>query len=382
MADFIVSREDWSLHRKGHEDQERHQEKIKEVIRKKIKDLVTEENLIINNGEKKITIPIKELQQYKITYNYNKTKQVGMGDGSSQIGDTVATDNDSGQAPGEGNGAGDMSGEDYTYTETEIDLMDIQNIIFEDLELPDLEKKQAGIMETESYEFNDIRRIGITGNIDKKKSMLAAFKRNALKGNPGFYPIYPEDLRYKAWNEIKKPDTKAVIIAMMDTSGSMGIWEKYMSRSFFFWTKKFLETQYDSVEIVYIAHHTEAKIVNEYNFFHRGEAGGTICSSAYRKALQLINEKYPPSQYNIYLYHVSDGDNLTSDNHRCIKLVDELCNKINMVNYIEVNQYSRHSTLMNAYKYIKHDKFRHFVVCERKDIFYALKYFFRKGRVL
>lgn len=151
-----------------------------------------------------------------------------------------------------------------------------------------------------------------------------------------------------------------------------------MARGIYFWTNRFLKTKYESVEIVYIAHHTEAKIVDKHSFFHKGESGGTICSSAYRKALQLIDEKYPPSQYNIYAFHASDGDNLTSDNTRCVKLVDKLMEKCNSFNYIEVNQYNRHSTLMNAFKNIKNEKFRHYVLKQRSDVFHALKTYFRK----
>ncbi|CAM5317229.1 stress response protein [Bacillus safensis FO-36b] [Bacillus safensis subsp. safensis] len=104
--------------------------------------------------------------------------------------------------------------------------------------------------------------------------MLSAFKRNAMTGSPSFYPIYPEDIKYKTWNEVTKPESKAVVLAMMDTSGSMGLWEKYMARSFFFWMTRFLRTKYETVDIEFIAHHTEAKVVDEEHFFSRGESGG------------------------------------------------------------------------------------------------------------
>jgi sporulation protein YhbH len=377
MSDFIVSQEDWSLFKKGHIDQERHKQKVKEIIKNNLTDLITEEDLIINN---KIKVPVHSLNQYKIIYQQKKMQHAGMGNGDSQVGDVLARDSEgSEKSSGEKNGGGDTPGNDYY--ETEISLMDVQNELFNELELPNLEQKQAGIMESESYEFNDIRRIGITGNIHKKRTLMSAFKRNALKGKPSFYPVIPEDLRYRSWNEVKKPDTRALIIAMMDTSGSMGIWEKYMARSIYFWIKKFLETKYDKVEIVYVAHHTEAKIVNEHDFFHKGEAGGTICSSAYRKALQLINEKYPPSQYNIYSFHASDGDNITSDNIRCVKFIEKLMDISNMFSYIEINQYNRHSTLMSAFKSIKNKKFKYYILRQKSDVFYALKHYFRKERV-
>src|SRR5690625_7136943 len=110
---------------------------------------------------------------------------------------------------------------------------------------------------------------------------------------------------------------------MMYCNGSMAIFEKYIARSFFFWMTIFLRSSYESVEISFIAHHTKAKEVSEEEFFYKGESGGTICSSAYMKALELIEERYDPSRFNIYPFHFSDGDNLTSDNPNCSVLLKE-----------------------------------------------------------
>ncbi|WP_061567235.1 sporulation protein YhbH, partial [Geobacillus stearothermophilus] len=351
-GNFVVSKEDWSLHRKGYDDQKRHQEKVKEAIKNNLPDLITEESIIMSNGRDVIKIPIRSLDEYKIRYNYEKNKHVGQGNGDSQVGDVVARDGSGeGQGPGKGQGAGDLPGQDYY--EAEVSLMEIEEALFSQLELPNLQRKELDQNVVQHIEFNDIRRTGLMGNIDKKRTMLAAFKRNAMSGKPGFYPIYREDLKFKTWNEVVKPESKAVVLAMMDTSGSMGMWEKYMARSFFFWMTRFLRTKYETVDIAFIAHHTEAKVVSEDEFFTKGESGGTICSSAYRKALELIETKYSPSRYNIYPFHFSDGDNLTSDNARCVKLVQELMKVSNMFGYGEVNQYNRHSTLMSAYRNIK-----------------------------
>lgn len=371
---FTISQEDWSLHRKGHEDQQRHKEKVQEAIKKNLPDLVTEENIILSNGRDVIKIPIRSLDEYKIRYNYDKNKHVGQGDGESQVGDVVARDGEAEKGPGKGQGAGDQPGEDYY--EAEVSLAELEEAFFSELELPNLQRKNDHELIVEDIEFNDIRKTGLMGNIDKKKTMLTAFKRNALTGTPSFHPIYPEDLKFKTWNEKIRYESKAVVLAMMDTSGSMGIWEKYMARSFFFWMTRFLRTKYEKVEIEFIAHHTEAKVVSEEDFFSKGESGGTICSSAYRLALELIQSKYPPSQYNIYPFHFSDGDNLTSDNVRCVKLVNELMDLSNMFCYGEVNQYNRHSTLMTAYKNIKDERFRHFVLRQKADVFHAMKSFF------
>ncbi|WP_456276265.1 sporulation protein YhbH [Bacillus sp. AK128] len=375
---FLISKEDWSLHRKGHDDQQRHKEKVQEAIKSNLPDLVTEESIIMSNGKDVIKIPIRSLDEYKIRYNYDKNKHVGQGNGDSQVGDVVARDG-SGKpkpGPGKGEGAGDQAGEDYY--EAEVSLMELEKEFFNQLALPNLQRKEQDENTIEQIEFNDIRKTGLMGNVDKKKTMLSAFKRNALQGEAKFHPIYPEDLKFKTWNEVVKPDSKAVVLAMMDTSGSMGLWEKYMARSFFFWMTRFLRTKYESVEIEFIAHHTEAKVVAEEDFFSKGESGGTICSSAYKKALDLIDTKYSPSRYNIYPFHFSDGDNLTSDNIRCVKLVDELMKVSNMFGYGEVNQYNRHSTLMSAYKNIQNEKFRHYILKQKADVFHAMKSFFKK----
>lgn len=373
---FTISKEDWSLHRKGHDDQQRHKEKVQEAIKKNLPDLITEESIILSNGRDVIKIPIRSLDEYKIRYNYDKNKHVGQGDGDSQVGDVVARDGSQEAGPGKGQGAGDQPGEDYY--EAEVSFAELEQAFFKELELPNLQKKDDHELIIEEIEFNDIRKTGLMGNIDKKQTLKTAFKRNALSGKPSFYPIFPEDLKFKTWNEKIKHESKAVILAMMDTSGSMGIWEKYMARSFFFWMTRFLRTKYEKVEIEFIAHHTEAKIVTEEEFFSKGESGGTICSSAYRKALEVINSKYSPNQYNIYPFHFSDGDNLTSDNIRCLKLVEELMDLSSMFCYGEVNQYNRHSTLMSAYKNIKDARFRYFVLRQKADVFHAMKSFFQK----
>lgn len=371
---FAISKEDWSLHRKGYEDQQRHKEKVQEAIRNNLPDLITEESIILSNGRDVVKIPIRSLDEYKIRYNYDKNKHVGQGNGDSKVGDVIARDGSSERGPGKGQGAGDKPGEDYY--EAEVSMADLEEAFFAQLELPNLKQKEQDDHTVEKIEFNDIRKTGLMGNIDKKKTMLTAFKRNALKGEPSFHPIIPEDLKFRTWNEVQKPHSKAVVLAMMDTSGSMGIWEKFMARSFFFWMTRFLRTKYETVEIEFIAHHTEARVVTEEEFFSKGESGGTICSSAYRKSLELIEEKYQPSRYNIYPFHFSDGDNLTSDNARCIKLVKEIMAVSNMFGYGEVNQYSRHSTLMSAYKNIKDEKFRYFILKQKEDVFHAMKSFF------
>ncbi|MFU0789604.1 sporulation protein YhbH [Cerasibacillus sp. JNUCC 74] len=374
---FVVSKENWSLHRKGYQDQKRHMDKVKDAIKNNLPDLVSEENIIMSDGKEVIKIPIRSLDEYKIRYNYNHIKHVGQGKGDSQVGDIIGrAPGDNVQGGGNGKKAGDQPGTDYY--EAEVSVEEIENVLFHELELPNLQEKEQAEIVTEKIEFNDVRKKGLMGNIDKKRTILTAIKRNAKAGKPGITPINQDDLRFKTWNEVTKPESKAVVLAMMDTSASMGIFEKYAARSFFYWMTRFLRTKYETVEMEFIAHHTEAKIVSEENFFSKGESGGTICSSAYYKALELINSNYPPSRYNIYPVHFSDGDNMTSDNPTCIELVKEMMSLSSMFGYGEVNSYHRKSTLMRAFEEIDDPKFRYYIIKEKTDIYEALKAIFKK----
>ncbi|ASK61875.1 sporulation protein YhbH [Virgibacillus phasianinus] len=382
-SSFVVSKENWSLHRKGLQDQKRHMDKVKDAIKNNLPDLVSEERIIMSNGRDVIKIPIRSLDEYKIRYNYDKSKHVGQGDGDSQVGDVVAREPGDGQGKsgaGKGKQAGDQPGSDYY--EAEVSLAELEEALFNELELPNLQQKEQAEIKNEKIEFNDVRKKGLMGNVDKKRTILTALKRNAREGVPGITPIYNDDLRFKTWNDVTKPESKAVVLAMMDTSGSMGTFEKYIARSFFFWMTRFLRTKYETVEIEFIAHHTEAKVVTEEAFFSKGESGGTICSSAYLKALDLIDEKYQPSRFNIYPFHLSDGDNIASDNARCRKLVEEMMDVSNMFGYGEINERSRNTTLMNAFRAIDNPKFRQFILKDKRDVYHAMKSFFRKEEAL
>jgi len=378
---FLISQEDWSLHRKGYEDQSRHREKVKEALRNNLADMVAEEGIFASNGKNIVKIPIRSLDEFRFRYNYKRQNHVGTGDGSAKKGDVVAKDGDprqQQQGPGKGAGAGDQPGVDYF--ETEVTLEEVENHLFSRLKLPHLDKKEQAEVVVDSIQFNDIRKKGIMGNLDKKRTILQAIKRNAQEGKKGLGKILEDDLRFKTWSEVKIPHSQAVVLCMMDTSGSMGRFEKDIARTTFFWISRFLRKNYSNVEIVFIAHHTHAKVVSEEHFFTKGEMGGTVCSSAYKLALELIRQKYSPSRYNIYPIHFSDGDNLPSDNDDCIEIIQKVMEVSNFFAYGEINQHHRMSTLGDVFKSIDHPKLRSAVIYERKDILKALTTFFTENK--
>lgn len=374
---FIISKEDWSLHRKGYIDQQRHTEKVKEAIKKNLADVVAEESIIMSEGKKIIKIPIKSLEEYRFRFNLNKQKYAGQGDGATKPGDVLGTEGSKGT--GTGSGAGSEPGVDYY--EAEITVDELSELIFEDLGLPDLREKRKQELTTESFQFRDIRKKGIMSNIDKRRTILESIKRSAIKGLKNDKSIILEDLRFKTWDEDIRYQSNAVVIAMMDTSGSMGSFEKYIARSFFFWMVRFLRTKYRNVNIVFLAHHTEAKEVSEKEFFTKGESGGTRCSSVYGLALDIIDQRYSPEDYNIYAFHFSDGDNLPSDNEKCQELVNKLLEVCNIFGYGEIEGlYYNSSSLMSVYKKINNAKFASVLIKDKTGVYPALKAFFRSKK--
>jgi sporulation protein YhbH len=205
-------------------------------------------------------------------------------------------------------------------------LDELIELMFEDLELPDLDRKQLRQMEVErQFRQKGYRKKGIRVRLDKKRTARSRVKRKKAAQRArgvvqaGRFPFHEDDLHYHhTVTEIRR-ESNAVVLCIMDTSGSMDTMKKYLARSFFFLLYRFLCTRYQNVEIVFIAHHTEAREVTEEEFFHKGESGGTFISSGYNKALEIINERYHPGLWNVYAFHCSDGDNFESDNAATLK---------------------------------------------------------------
>src|SRR5438876_9537716 len=381
MATGSISKSDWSLHRKGLIDQQRHNEKIKEAIKQNLADIVSREDIILSDGKTVVKVPIRSLEEYKFRFDQNKKDSVGQGQGGSKVGDVIGQQGDE---PGQGPQAGDQPGVDFY--EAEVTLDELAALIFEDLGLPNLEEKRQQEIESDAVRFSDVRKHGIMSNIDKRRTIMENIKRNALKGEPKFKDVRSEDLRFKTWEKTIRHESNAVVIAMMDVSGSMGEFKKYIARSFYFWMVRFLKTKYDNVKIVFISHHTEAKEVTEEAFFTQGESGGTVVSSAYKLALDIIAERFPPHDWNVYPFHFCDGDNYYSDNVEAVKLADEMISTCNLFGYGEIGEegassYRRSSgALLSIFKdHLKNrERFVGVRIDNKEDVYPALKEFFRK----
>jgi sporulation protein YhbH len=381
-----VQRNDWSLQRKGIIDQERHKERVRDAIRKNLGSIVSNEAIILSDGKRTVKVPIRSLDEYKFRYDHRKKKHVGQGDGKTRVGDVLARESQPGKGAGGGQ-AGDAGGAEYY--EAEINIDELAALIFEDLHLPFLEEKAKKAIPSRTTRFNEIRRTGVMANLDKRRMILENIRRNARENKGArFGDVKKEDLRFKTWEETNKYESNAVVIAMIDISGSMGEFKKYIARSFYFWMVRFLRTKYDNVEIVFISHHTEAREVAEEQFFTQGESGGTVVSSAYQLALDIIHARYRPADWNVYPFHFSDGDNYYSDNEEAVRLADELIQTCNLFGYGEIGEeggggYRRSSgALLSIFndRLKRKERFIGVRIDDKEDVYPALKQFFgRRG---
>ncbi len=327
----LVSAKDgyWDLYNKGKADQARHKQKLTDAIKKNLKDIISHESVITAPEGKKFKVKVLEGLDNP-HFIFDRKKQKGVGSGQGKPGDVIGKD----QGQGSGPGAGDQPGVDYI--ETDVSLEELAAMAFEDLGLPYLENRRYQELESEDIQYTDIRKSGPFANLEKKRTIKENIKRNAARGDPHFRDISMDDLRYRTWDKSVQRQSNAVIFAMMDVSGSMGEQEKQVARTFYWWMTRFLRTKYNNVDIVFISHHTEAKEVSEDEFFNKGESGGTKCSSAYKLALDISDDRYNQKDWNIYPFHFSDGDNWGDDNKACVESMMELLKRSNQVGYGEI----------------------------------------------
>jgi hypothetical protein len=370
-------------------DRTRHRLKIRESIRENIADIIAEESIIGQDRGRIIKVPIRGIREYRFLYGEN-TPGVGQGDGSSQQGQVVGKGQPG--APGDPDRAGNQPGADFY--ETDVTLEELIEIMFEDLELPDLERK--ALRQIESFRLSKrkgYRPVGIRSRLDKHRTVRERAKRKLAAARRGRmlpaeapmrrFPYHVDDLIYRHVTSDVHNESNAVVLCLMDTSGSMDTMKKYLARSFFFLLFQFICTKYRNVEIVFVAHHTEAREVTENEFFHKGESGGTFISSAYTKALEIIQDRYHPSLWNVYAFHCSDGDNFDSDNKQALKTAGDLAELCNLFGYGEIKPLgSRYyeSSMLNIFRRLETDNF-HTVLIERKeDIWPSFKTFLGKDR--
>jgi len=375
MSQFIDKRGQGA--QKSVVNRQRFIKRFKTQIKKAVNDAINQRGITdVAKGEK-ISIPAKDLLEPRFTPGQGGVvERVLPGNDIYQTGDTINR-----QPHSEQHGIGEASNEGEGIDPFVFDLNreEFLEIFFEDLELPDLVKKElgkftdwqtkrAGVIKSGTPTNINIirsmrqavgRRLSLGGSLKKELSKLEedetvntqriAIIKHKLSKIPF---IDTMDLRYNHFTKVQTPITQAVMFCLMDVSGSMDEIKKEIAKRFFILLYLFLHKNYQHIELVFIRHHTAAKEVDEQEFFYSRETGGTVVSSALELLAALMEQRYPSVNWNIYVAQASDGDNWNADSPYCQQLLSEkILPFIQYFSYVEIMP-RHHQSLWECYQHL------------------------------
>jgi len=315
---------------------ERDYQRFRKLVRGKVKSnlskYISRGEMIGKKGKDLVSIPLPSIEIPQFRYGSKGAGGAGQGEGDPG---TIL-------GPGQGENSG-KSGDQPGGHILEVDLTmeEMASILGEELALPRIEPRGKQNIDTTRDRYTGIRQTGPESLRHFKRTFKRALKRQITSntydpGDPIVIPIR-SDKQYRSWREVKQPQAVAVLIYMMDVSGSMTDEQKEIVRIEAFWIDTWIKAHYQGVETVYIVHDAVAHEVDEHTFYHTRESGGTKISSAYEMAMKIIQARYPPSEWNIYGFHFSDGDNWGDDIPKCIELLNEkLLPNLNLFGYGQV----------------------------------------------
>ena len=428
-------------------DRSRHRQKVQRAIRENIADIVAEESIIGQSRDRVVKVPIRGIKEYRFVFGPN-SPGVAEGDGNSERGQQVSRDDSDGGPGRAGDQPGvDYYETDISLEELiEIMFEDLELPLQERKQLAQVEvqskRRYAGYrkkdirarLSLQQSAIQRVRRLQKTkrsiGELEQQIEQLheaakaareqedldrgqlcsaeAAVKQTRLEelqelvrlrsdrdtlhqqqqqkpSDTVRFPFRHEDMRFHHRRETVRRESNALVICIMDTSGSMDMMKKYLARSFFFLLHSFVCTRYSNVELVFVAHHMDAREVTEEEFFHKGESGGTLVSSGYLRALDIIQERYHPSLWNIYAFHCSDGDNFPSDNDTTMAAASRLCEVCNLFGYGEIKPLGARSyddSLLALFSAaIKSENFKSILIEKKEDVWPGFKSFLQPEKV-
>ena len=314
--------------RRIEKDRTRFRDIVRGRIKRDLRKFITQGEMFGRKGKNIISIPLPGIELPRFRFGDNQKTGVGQGDGEGQ---------------GEGEGEGNAGNQPGTHVlEVEVSLDEMAEILGEELKLPRIQPKGKDDLLATAGRYTGIRRTGPESLRHIKRTLRAALKRQLIAGayDPDDPVLIPTraDRHYRSWKQKELPENNAVVIYMMDVSGSMGKEQKEIVRIEAFWINTWLKSQYKNIVTRYIVHDAEAKEVDQHTFFHLRESGGTKISSAYELCDAIIDRDYPPAEWNIYPFHFSDGDNWSGgDTTRCLDLLRaRLLPKVNVFCYGQV----------------------------------------------
>ena len=381
--------------RKSAGNQQRFLKRYKAQVREAVARAVGQRKIAETDRGGNVTIPSRDLNEPNFSLGPGgRRERVLPGNKEFTTGDKIPRPQGGGGGTGSGKAGDSGEGEDaFTFALTREEFLEF---FFEDMELPDLVKTQLAQIPQTKLRRGGYRSDGTPSNLSIMRTMreslarrialaapyrvqlrdiddliagerrrLAATtpiappvqddppeaqpgdaalqallaERDRLLGRIARVPFIDEfDLRYNNRVQQPKPVSQAVMLCVMDVSGSMDENRKDLAKRFFILLHLFLTRHYERIEIVFIRHHTTAAVVDEEGFFHSRESGGTLVSSALELAVETIKERFPLDQWNVYVAQASDGDNWESDCPKCHELlVKELLPRVQYYCYIEID---------------------------------------------
>ncbi|MDA8094987.1 MAG: DUF444 family protein [Betaproteobacteria bacterium] len=322
------TRQWYDLFSRGARDWLRHNEKIRDAVRRELPDLIAGSDLISRPDNRAVQVPVRFLEHARFRLQDSDTR-MGVGQGEGQTGD-VLTPVDSGR-DGAAKAAGQGEGELSFLLEFKTD--DIIDWVWEEFKLPHLKPKLSPAMAGDDWVREGWDRRGARARLDRRRTLKEAVKRRAVE--PAGPAFVDEDLRFRQLARRPRPISAAAVFFVLDVSASMEESQRRLAKTFFFWALQGIRRQYARVETVFIAHTVRSWEFGEDEFFQVKGEGGTVASTAFAHALDLLHERFHPSRYNCYLFYASDGDNFTEDHHAAQRALDELVQCLSFMGYVE-----------------------------------------------
>ncbi|MEN3157149.1 YeaH/YhbH family protein [Alkalimonas sp. NCh-2] len=382
--------------------------RYKQQIKKAVSDAISKRSVTdIDSGES-ITIPSKDITEPMFHHGKGGHREiVHPGNDQFSPGDRIKRpDGGQGQGSGQGDASADGEGsDDFVFSISKDEYLDL---LFEDLELPNLKKNQLDKLVQYKQVRAGYRAEGVPTNIDIVRSLRGSLARRiamsaekkrtlteleaqlealqheavpdqhqclqleqqiaVLKQRIAAVPFIDSfDLRYRNYQKRPEPTSKAVMFCLMDVSGSMDQATKDMAKRFYILLYLFLSRSYKNVEVIYIRHHTQAKEVDEQEFFYSQETGGTIVSSALKLMHEIVLKRFNPEEWNIYAAQASDGDNWTDDSPLCQQIMrNQILPLVRYYAYIEISSRA-HQSLWQQYEALL-PAFENFAIQPIRDV--------------
>lgn len=364
--------------------------RYKQQIKQAVSDAISKRSVTDLSSGESISIPARDITEPFFHQGQGGVKQrVHPGNDQFSPGDRIPRPQDGAGGSGKGDASADGEGsDDFVFAISKDEYLDL---LFEDLALPDLKHNQLDKLVQYKTVRAGYRAEGVPANIDIVRSLRGSLARriamsankkqqlkqaeaelaeleqaavpdelarralleriSELKQRLAAVPFIDSfDLRFRNYQKKPEPTSKAVMFCLMDVSGSMDQATKEMAKRFYILLYLFLSRSYKNVEVVYIRHHTQAKEVDEQEFFYSQETGGTIVSSALKLMQEIITKRFNPQEWNIYAAQASDGDNWAEDSPLCAELLSkQILPAVRYYAYIEITPRT-HQSLWEQYE--------------------------------